>query len=66
MSIYDEITQAIIAELDLFIHPERWPHAGLLPVVRRGGDPIYCSQDVSIVMSNGCVARILDNENVCC
>jgi hypothetical protein len=52
MSVYDEITQAIIAELDLFIHPERWPHEGLLPVVRRGGNPIYCSKDAGIVMSN--------------
>ncbi len=40
------------AELDLFTHPERWPHEGLLPVVRRGGDPIYCSEDAGIVMSN--------------
>ena len=42
----------ISTELDLFIHPERWPHDGLLPVVRRGGDPIYCSEDVGIVVSN--------------
>jgi hypothetical protein len=42
----------INTELDLFTHPERWPHAGLLPVVRRGGDPIYCSEDVGIVISN--------------
>jgi hypothetical protein len=40
------------AELYLFIHPERWPHKGLLLVIRRGGDPIYCSKDVGIVMSN--------------
>jgi N-terminal domain of anti-restriction factor ArdC len=39
-------------ELDLFTHPECWPHTELLPVVRRGGDPIYCSLDAGIVMGN--------------
>ena len=42
----------ISTELDLFIHPERWPHDGLLPVVRRGGDPIYCAEDAGIVVIN--------------
>jgi len=44
------------AELYLFTHPERWPHEGLLPVVRRSGDPIYCSEDAGIIMAN----------NLCC
>jgi hypothetical protein len=52
MSVYDEITQAIATEFYLFTHPEDWPHDGLLPVIRRGGDPIYCSEDVGVVMSN--------------
>ena len=39
-------------ELYLLTNPEDWPHEDLLPVVRRGGDPIYCSEDVGIVMSN--------------
>jgi hypothetical protein len=49
------------AELYLFIHPERWPHKGLLPVIRRGGDPIYCSKDVGIVMSNNLKSRRFSN-----
>ena len=47
----EQIPVASAAELDLLTHPDRWPHAGLLPVVRRGGDPIYVSSDAGIVTS---------------
>lgn len=36
-------------------HPEKWPHKGLLPVIRRGGNPVYRIEDAGIVMeSNLC------------
>jgi hypothetical protein len=38
------------AELELLTHPEKWPHAGLLPLTRRSGNIIYCKKDAGIVM----------------
>lgn len=44
------------AELEFLSHPEKWPHRGLLPLTRRGGNIIYCNKDAGIVMEN----------NLCC
>jgi hypothetical protein len=38
--------------LYLLTHPEKWPHKGLLPVIRRGGNPVYKIEDAGIVMNN--------------
>ena len=40
------------AELELLSHPEKWPHRGLLPLSRRGGNIIYGKKDAGIVMEN--------------
>jgi hypothetical protein len=40
------------AELELLSHPEKWPHRGLLPLARRGGNIIYGKKDAGIVMEN--------------
>jgi hypothetical protein len=37
------------AELELLAHPEKWPHRGLLPLTRRGGNIIYCNKDAGII-----------------
>ena len=42
----------------LLTHPENWPHKGLLPVIRRGGNPVYKIEDVGIV-------GIVMNNNLC-
>jgi hypothetical protein len=36
-------------ELELLLHPEKWPHRGLLPLSRRGGNIIYCNKDAGII-----------------
>jgi hypothetical protein len=38
--------------LYLLTHPENWPHKGLLPVIRSGGNPVYKIEDAGIVMNN--------------
>ncbi len=40
------------AELEFLSHPEKWPHRGLLPLARRGGNIIYGKKDAGIVMEN--------------
>jgi hypothetical protein len=39
-------------ELYRLTHPETWPHKGLLPLARRGGDVIYNDRDAGIVMKD--------------
>jgi hypothetical protein len=40
----------IIEELYLLTHPDKWPHKGQLPLVRRDGNPIRNKKDAGIVM----------------
>jgi len=43
------------SNLYFLTHPENWPHKGQLPVIRRGGNPVYRIDDAGIVMeSNLC------------
>jgi hypothetical protein len=35
--------------LYLLTHPENWPHKGLLPVIRRGGNIVYNKKDAGII-----------------
>jgi hypothetical protein len=39
-------------ELYLLTHPEEWPYEGVLPVTRRGGDPIYNEKDCGVVIAS--------------
>ena len=39
-----------IEELYLLTHPDKWPHEGQLPLVRRGGNPVRNVRDAGIVM----------------
>jgi hypothetical protein len=39
-------------EFELLTDPERWPYAGILPVIRRGGNPIRCAGDRGIVSAD--------------
>lgn len=38
-------------QLELLTDPEKWIHA-YLPMIRRGGNPIYKIEDAGLVMSN--------------
>jgi hypothetical protein len=37
-------------ELYILTHPDKWPHKGQLPLVRREGNPVRNKEDVGIVM----------------
>lgn len=39
-------------ELYQLTHSETWPHKRQLPVVRRGGNPVYESTDCGIVVED--------------
>jgi hypothetical protein len=41
-----------IEELYLLTHPDKWPYEEQLPLVRRGGNPVYCLDDTGIVTSD--------------
>jgi hypothetical protein len=38
--------------LYLLTHPEEWPHGSQLPVIRRGGKPVWNRMDCGIVLEN--------------
>jgi hypothetical protein len=44
-------------ELYQLTHPEEWPHEGLLPLNRRGGNVVYNVHDAGIVMDDN-VCRV--------
>lgn len=39
-------------ELYQLTHPETWPHGNQLPVIRRGGKPVWNRKDAGIVMKD--------------
>ena len=43
-------------QLELLTDPEKWVHE-YLPMIRRGGNPIYKIEDAGLVMSNN-VCRV--------
>lgn len=43
--------QALPEGADLIRHPECWPHVWVLPVTRRGGDPVWDDDDLGVVVT---------------